>query len=180
MSIDTEKSIDESFDLSSVDETIKLELDQDKEIGTAENISIQDSSPEVTLLPFFAELICSESISEKLFGLRFGALKNLQGLLNRYERRGYDARLLCGIGKKKGTMIMTASSKTELDKILHPKAPHYDGVRFVSDQYLLPEEELICWSEASLRAPLNEPGFRRYSELFRLVFPEESEMLNNV
>ena len=29
-------------------------------------------------------------------------------------------------------------------------------------------------------APLNEPGFRRYSELFRLVFPEESEMLNNV
>ena len=60
MSIDTEKSIDESFDLSSVDETIKLGLDQDKEIGTAKNISIQDSSPEVTLLPFFAELIWSE------------------------------------------------------------------------------------------------------------------------
>ena len=42
------------------------------------------------------------------------------------------------------------------------------------------EEELICWSEASLRAPLNETGFQRYSELFRLVFPEESERLNIV
>jgi hypothetical protein len=180
MSIDTEKSIDENFDLPSVGETIKLELDQDKEIGTAENTYIQDLSLEVTLLPFYAELICSESIYEKLFGLRISALKNLQGLLNQYERRGYDAKLLCSIGKKKGTMIMTASSKTELDKILHPKAPHYDGVRFVSDQYLLPEEELICWSEASLRAPLNETGFQRYSELFRLVFPEESERLNIV
>ena len=60
MSIDIEKSTDEIFYLSSVDETIKLELDQDKEIGTAKNISIQALSPEVTLLPFFAELIWSE------------------------------------------------------------------------------------------------------------------------
>ena len=75
-------------------------------------------------------------------------------------------------------MIMSADSKTEVNKILRPKAPHYDGVRFVSDRYLLPEEELICWSEASLRAPLNEAGYRRYMELFQRAFPEESEALD--
>ena len=75
-------------------------------------------------------------------------------------------------------MIMSASSKTEMDKILKPKAPHFDGVRFVADRYLLPEEELICWSEASLRAPLNEYAFRRYMELFCRMFPEESEALH--
>ena len=51
-------------------------------------------------------------------------------------------------------------------------------MEFISDPYLLPEEELICWSEASLRAPLNEPGYRRYMKLFRQVFPEESQALN--
>ena len=38
--------------------------------------------------------------------------------------------------------------------------------------------ELICWSEASLRAPLNEYAFRRYMELFCRMFPEESEALH--
>lgn len=146
--------------------------------GTGDGIPMQDLSPSASLLPYFAELICSEGISEKLFALRFDALKNLQGLLSQYENRNYAPKLLCGIGEKKGAMIMSATSKTEIDKVLRPKAPHYDGTRFIADRYLLPEEELICWSEASLRAPLNEPGFRRYMELFRRVFPEESEAMN--
>ena len=144
----------------------------------AEENPAQELSPSVSLIPYFAELICSEGISEKLFALRFDALRELQGLLSQYDKRGYSAKLLNSIGEKKGAMIMSADSKTEVNKILRPKAPHYDGVRFVSDRYLLPEEELICWSEASLRAPLNEAGFRRYMELFRRVFPEESEALN--
>ena len=137
-----------------------------------------DISPSVALVPYFAELICSEGISEKLFALRFDALKMLQGLIHHYDERGYSDTLLNGIAEKKGAMIMSASSKTEMDKILKPKAPHFDGVRFVADRYLLPEEELICWSEASLRAPLNEYAFRRYMELFCRMFPEESEALH--
>ena len=128
--------------------------------------------------PDFAELICSEGISEKVFALRFDALKMLQGLIHHYDERGYSDTLLNGIAEKKGAMIMSASSKTEMDKILKPKAPHFDGVRFIADRYLLPEEELICWSEASLRAPLNEYAFRRYMELFCRMFPEESEALH--
>ena len=137
-----------------------------------------DISPSVALVPYFAELICSEGISEKVFALRFDALKMLQGLIHHYDERGYSDTLLNGIAEKKGAMIMSASSKTEMDKILKPKAPHFDGVRFVADRYLLPEEELICWSEASLRAPLNEYAFLRYMELFCRMFPEESEALH--
>lgn len=109
----------------------------------SENNPAQELSPSVSLIPYFAELICSEGISEKLFALRFDALRELQGLLSQYDKRGYSAKLLNSIGEKKGAMIMSADSKTEVNKILRPKAPHYDGVRFVSDQYLLPEEELI-------------------------------------
>ena len=152
--------------------------DQSLSDPAAEDAPAQSLSTSAALIPYFAELICSEGIPEKLFVLRFEALKSLQGLLSQYEDRGYIAKLLRSIGEKKGAMIMSASSKTEMDRILRPKAPHYDGVRFVSDRYLLPEEELICWSEASLRAPLNEAGFQRYMELFRRIFPEESKSLN--
>ena len=38
--------------------------------------------------------------------------------------------------------------------------------------------ELICWSEASLRAPLNEYAFRRYMELSCRMFPEENDALH--
>ena len=138
----------------------------------------QGISPSVALVPYFAELICSEGISKKLFVLRFDALMTLQSLIQQYDERGYAAKLLNGIAEKKGAMIMSATSKTEMDNILRPKAPHFDGARFISDRYLLPEEELIFWSEASLRAPLNEYGIRRYMELFCRMFPEESEVLH--
>ena len=131
----------------------------------------------VTLLPFYAELFCAEGISYTLFALRFDALQKLQATLSHYSDRGYTQKLLCGIAERKAVLILAATGKTEMEKILKPHAPHYDGVKFVSDPYLLPEEELICWSEASLRAPLNEAGYRRYMKLFRQIFPEESEAL---
>ena len=131
----------------------------------------------VTLLPFYAELFCTEGISDTLFALRFDALQKLQARLSHYSDRGYTQKLLCGIAERKAALILSANSKTETEKILKPHAPHYDGVRFISDPYLLPEEELICWSEASQRAPLNEAGYRRYMKLFRQIFPEKSEAL---
>ena len=132
----------------------------------------------VTLLSFYAELFCVEGISDTLFALRFDALQKLQATLSHYSDRGYTQKLLCGIAERKAVLILAATGKTEMEKILKPHAPHYDGVKFVSDPYLLPEEELICWSEASLRAPLNEYAFRRYMELFCRMFPEESEALH--
>ena len=49
---------------------------------------------------------------------------------------------------------------------------NYNGNGFFTDKYNVPEEELICWSETSLRSPLNEAGFNRYMEVCRLVYPD--------
>ena len=132
----------------------------------------------VALIPYYAELLCAEGLTEKLFALRFDGLQKLQACLSHYGELGYMPELLSKIAERKGALIMAAKSKTEVEKIIKPHAPRYDGAEFVSDPYLLPEEELICWSEASLRAPLNEPGYRRYMKLFRQVFPKESRSLN--
>ncbi len=51
----------------------------------------------------------------------------------------------------------------------------HNGSKFIPDEFSVPEEELICWSETSLRAPLNEAGFNRYMELFRQILPMEYE-----
>ena len=64
-----------------------------------------DISPSVALVPYFAELICSEGISEKVSALRFDALKMLQGLIHHYDECGYSDTLLNGIAEKKGAMI---------------------------------------------------------------------------
>ena len=36
-----------------------------------------------------------------------------------------------------------------------PKAPYYNGAEFITDEYHIPEEELIAWSQTSLKAWLN-------------------------
>ena len=136
------------------------------------------TDPATALIPYYAELICAEGLTEKLFALRFNALQTLGACLKHYSRLGYAPKLLKRIADRKAALILAAANKTELDRILRPKAPHFDGVHFIPDRYMLPEEELICWSETSLRAPLNEAGYRRYLTLFRQVFPAESEALN--
>ena len=72
-------------------------------------------------------------------------------------------------------MIMKAPTKPEMDRVMLPKAPHYNGAEFITDEYPIPEEELIAWSQASLNGPLVGAGFKRYMELFREFFPEESK-----
>lgn len=132
---------------------------------------------EIVMCKNFAEVISGE-MSEKYRSLRLDALSNLYRILNRYQKSMYHDKLLSGIAKKKGEMILNAKSKAEIERILHPKAPHFDGNQFIPDEYSVPEEELICWSETSLQAPLVPVACDRYRELFREIFPEESEALS--
>ena len=88
---------------------------------------------------------------------------------------GYIDRLLNGIAEKRVSMIMKATTKTEMDRVMIPKAPHYNGAEFITDEYHIPEEELIAWSQASLKGPLVGAGFKRYMQLFREFFPDESQ-----
>ena len=129
------------------------------------------------LLPIFAEIIAGEDVTERIQQLRFDAVIELQKRLNYYESLGYMPELLTKIAEKKGHMILSITTKTEMKALMNPRPPRYDGGKFIPDKYMVPEEELICWSATSLRAPLNSAGFERYSELFKSVFPEQGEKI---
>ena len=132
----------------------------------------------IALIPIFAEILVADDISDQIRILRFSALKKLQAYLSHYEKLGFMQKLLYEIAEKKGKMILSITGKTEMDRMLKPHCPRYDGSKFIPDEYSVPEEELICWSQTSLLAPLNEAGFKRYMELFHIVFTEESKKLN--
>ena len=125
----------------------------------------------------FTELLSDPEKIDTIAELRFKALRDLLAQLNSLQARSFHATLLCGIAEKKGNMVLNAKSKTELQSIMHPKAPYFNGRGFQSSQYLTPEEELICWSEASLRAPLNSAGYERFKLLFQEVLPKEAAEL---
>ena len=124
-----------------------------------------------------AEVLVAETSSAEVLELRMKALATLRGQLEYYRKLGYVERLIEGIAEKRAAMIMKATTKTEMDKVMKPRAPRYDGGKFVPDEYNIPEEEMIAWSMVSLQAPLSSIGMQRYMELFRVFFPEESKEL---
>ncbi len=134
---------------------------------------------ELIMVHLFARILC-EDMSDRERTLRFDGVRNLQAILLAYGQYRYDDRIYIGIAKKKGEMIMAATTKTEMEAILRPKAPRYDGSKFVSDKYSVPEEELIAWSQTSLRGPLVNAGFERYMKLFCEVFPDEAKSIPEI
>lgn len=127
---------------------------------------------ELIILFAFVEIVMDESTSDELKELRVDALTKVQRSLNHYHHLGYIRELTSAIAEKKYHMIKEATSKAEMQKFLKPRCPHYDGSKFVEDPYIVPEEELICWSYASLRFPLNSIGAARFKELFDRIFPD--------
>ena len=126
---------------------------------------------EMAIFFAFAEIVMDETASDDLKGLRIDALKKVQRSLNHYHHLGYIPELTRAIAEKKCRMIKEATSKTEMKQCLQPRCPHYDGEKFIEDPYIIPEEELICWSYASLRFPLNSIGAAKFQEVFKRVFP---------
>ena len=127
---------------------------------------------EMVIFFAFAEIVMDEDASDDLKGLRIDALKKVQRSLNHYHHLGYIPELTRAIAEKKCRMIKEATSKSEMEKFLQPRCPRYDGEKFIEDPYIIPEEELICWSYASLRFPLNSIGAARFQEVFKRVFPD--------
>ena len=140
----------------------------------------KDIDFKLAIVPHIAELITQEGVADNVRELRWDALMQLTRQLNYYKSLVYIDRLLYAIAEKKGKMIMETSSKTEMEKVLKPRAPHYNGNEFFSDKYNVLEEELICWSETSLKSPLNDAGNKRYMQLFSEVFPEDYARLQKM
>lgn len=127
------------------------------------------------LLKAIGDISLQEDIEERIKTLRLETIGRLQKMLDYYAELGYMDRLLNPIAEKKSEMIAKATSKTEIEKIIKLRCPHYNGNQFFADEYSVPEEELIGWSMTSLRSPLNTAGQARYMEVFRKVFPEEAD-----
>ncbi len=117
------------------------------------------------------EILFNFEDTEQLRELRFTGLRSLDKALRLQRQDGIREDLLLAIAEKKSKMIANATSKTEIKKILSPKAPHFDGNKFIPDEYTLPEEELIGWSRASLKAPLIDSAAKRFQEVFQQVYP---------
>lgn len=124
-----------------------------------------------------AEIVAQE-MSERIKAIRLSVITETRKYLSQYARLGYMPELLCAIAEKKCAKLKTISTKEEARRLSQPRCPAYTGDGFVQDDMIIPEEELICWSEISLQAPLNEAGFRRYMELFRQILPEKSKKIN--
>lgn len=133
---------------------------------------------EIPLLFYLTEIITTEEIPATVRKRRLAALHNLRSCLIYYAQLGYMEELLYGIAEKKGKLIMESSTKEEFQKLQGPRCPCYDGTKFISDKYYIPEEELIFWSETSLRGPLKEEAFKRYWEVFQSVFPQKVHMIS--
>ena len=139
------------------------------------NTAIRDHV--LIVVSYFAEVLADDTITDKVAMLRLAALRKLMGQLYRYKERGFAESLLCVVAKKKGEFILGTSSKTEMERMLVPRAPHFDGNRFVPDKYSIPEEELMAWSETSLKGPLAAEAFDRFCELFKIVYPEKAKTI---
>lgn len=135
---------------------------------------------EIILIQTFVEIMFDKKASDDIKSLRFNGLIKLSNYLQYYKSLGYVENLINEIAAKKAKMIMQVKSKSEMDKILKPSCPYFNGSQFIPNEYNVIEEELICWSETSLRAPLSEIGFKRYIELFNIVFPEYKNTLKDM
>ncbi len=130
---------------------------------------------EIPLIFTLAEIIASNKITDRVRKLQFSALGRLRSYLRHYKSLGYNDDLIYAIAEKKGKFILEITSKAEMDKMLKPNHPHFDGAKFVEGKYFVPEEEMICWSQTSLQGPLNDIGFKRYMALFKMIYPQKHE-----
>ena len=110
--------------------------------------------------------------------LSVAKLKALQELMNTprvtYDDDNNGIKLYVIILKGKLEQIKKAESKQNLKEILAPPKLRYDGNKLAPEnKWVLPEEELLMWSKASLCVPLSQEGFERYMEVFKQVFPDK-------
>lgn len=122
--------------------------------------------------------IMAEEMPERVRTLRLSAVMETQNRLRHYAECGYLPRLLYAIAEKKCQKIRNISTKEEMEKLTKPRCPAYNGNGFAADDLIIPEEELILWSEISLMAPLNGAGLLRYMDLFKKFFPDECKKIN--
>lgn len=142
---------------------MKEKMQKDEDMYTTDVIMI------TALTTVFTDSTCSKKAKE----YRVEALQNIWKQVRFYQKEGFLNELVVVIAQKKSDMALSITTKLEAEKLSKVQPPHYDGNSFHANPYSCPEEELICWSLTSLKAPLSQVGFERYKELFCQIFPKD-------
>lgn len=111
-------------------------------------------------------VLVTEDIPENLRTLRLDAFRELQAQLNTFTNRMYDPRLIADIAETRAKFILQTTTKTEMQKVLHPD---YNN----DPPYGIPAEEMIFWCECSLKYPLRDQNAKRYFQLARDYYGEQ-------
>lgn len=104
---------------------------------------------------------------EKLELKKIKALFDIREQNVKYKQRYFDEKVVNSILKKKTKLIEDAKTCEEIDRIMKGPIPFDDS------GITIPEEEMLMWSEASLRAPLNSEATNRYLSLAKSFFGEK-------
>ena len=84
-----------------------------------------------------------------------------------YKKRGIDPKVSGTAFAKRVLLISEAKTCKEIEEIMKGPKPFDDS------NTSIPEEEAIMWSEASLRAPLNQKATDRYISLMNDIFGKD-------
>ena len=99
--------------------------------------------------------------------------KALTDTLNRvsaYREHGIRNDLVHTVFEKRLQLIKDAKTVQALKEIQSEPNPRYNGSRFIAGPACVPEEEMIFWSLATMKAPLISEALKRYMELFQATF----------
>ncbi len=133
-----------------------------------------------TIQAFLCQTIHENQVPERIKLFRMTASLQLRRNLRALLKEGFRPDLVLRIAEKKIAMLHEATSKAQIESILYPPAPYFNGVKFCSSQYLTPEEELVAWSKASEVVPLDHWGQKRFEELFSETLPQAAKSILNM
>ena len=113
---------------------------------------------------------CAEGCTAAVRKAKLKAYLDTAKRITGYQDHGIRDDLVDVIFEKRLKLIGGANTAGELENIMKQPKPHFDGNKFLSDTFSVPEEEMVLWSITSLKAPLMPEAFERYFELFKQTF----------
>lgn len=116
------------------------------------------------------ETLFDENCPEHIRRAKLQGITQAMSLTKLYLNYGIRSDLLDLIMKKKTDLILSANTLADIKKAADPPKPHFNGISWHGDPLHVPEEELVIWSQVSMKGPLIECAYQRYMQLFSRVF----------
>ena len=125
-----------------------------------------------------AEVVLDTTCSEKEREVRLECSTQIFGRANAYLKKGFLPDVVEAFFVRKMKGLPLVSTKQDMQDFLKVSTPHYFGGKFTVSNipYYSEEEELLLWSETSLRGPLITAGYERYVRIILECLQEAYQM----